>query len=130
MPNQWIQFEGKLKYGKGNRVVADVSPELTRLYRSFIPKHIKINIPRYYPHITVVRGKHETPANLKAWGKHDWKKIKFEYSPDIQFGRTYIWLKVRSKEIEEIRNELGLSGCFDRFKGYHITIANMKKLNQ
>lgn len=127
MFDQWIQFEGKLRYGRGNRLVADVHPELTRFYRSFIPKHIKYNIPRYYPHVTIVRGKYETPPDMSVWGKYHGKMVRFEYSPEIQIGRTYIWLPVRSEEIKEIRHGLGLDDCFDKFKGYHITIANRKE---
>jgi len=126
MFDQWIQFYGFLKYGEGNRLVVDVNPELTRLYRSFLPKHIKFNIPRYYPHITVVRGKYETPPNKEFWFKYRGKKINFEYSPEIQIGKTYIWIPVRSEEIKNVRLELGLDYCFDKFKGYHITIANTK----
>ena len=127
MLNQWIQIKGRVRYGKGHRVVADIDPELTRLYRSFIPKYINHNIPRYYPHVTIVRGKYETPSNMNVWKKHQGRQIKLMYSPYIHIGRVYIWLSVMSDDIKRIRNELGLSDCFDRFKGYHITIANRKK---
>jgi len=128
MFDQWIQFEGTLKYGSGNRLVVDISPEMARFYRSFIPKCVKFNPPKYYPHIIVVRGKYETPPNKHLWGKYQGQKVKFEYSPYIMIDRVYIWLSVRSEEIKAVRRELGLNDCFDRFKGYHITIANRKNV--
>jgi len=60
------------------------------------------------------------------WEKRKEQTVLFEYSPYINFGNVYIWLSVRSEEIKEIRCELGLDDCFDKFQGYHITIANTK----
>jgi len=118
---------GKLKYGYGNRLVVNVDPELTRFYRSLIPKYIYFNIPKYYPHITVVRGKYEAPLITEAWGKRDGEIVYFEYSPNIKFGDPYIWLTVRSEHIGKIRQELGLKEYAWKFKNYHLTIANMKE---
>jgi len=82
----------------------------------------------YRPHITVVRGKYETPTNLEAWGKYAGKRFSFDYSTYINEDRTYFWLSVYSEEIMAIRAELGLTAHFDRFKKFHITIANRKGL--
>lgn len=127
MFDQWIQGQGRLKYGQGNRLVVNVDPELTRFYRSLIPKHISFNIPKYYPHITVVRGKWEAPLLTNKWMKRENEIVYFEYSPNIQFGGLYIWLPIRSEAIGKLRQELGLNEYFWKFKEYHLTIANVKE---
>jgi len=128
MKEQRIKIQGRLQYGNGYRLACNVDPELTRLYRSFIPKHIAWNIPRYYPHATVVRGKYETPPKKEYWNKYAGEIVEFEYDPYINIDNTYIWLNAFSKRFEEIRLELGLDNCFNRFKWFHITIANTKGL--
>lgn len=117
---------GKLNYGKGWRLALDVDPGIGAYYRSLIPKHIKWNIPRYYPHITVVRDKYETPPKPEKWMAYQGHKIRFEYDPYIHIDDTYIWLSCFCKKLEEIRLELGLNRCRDRFKWFHLTIANRK----
>lgn len=119
---------GILEYHGERRLVVAVDEGLVKYYRSGIAKNISFNIPMYAPHITVVRGRYETPKDRSAWGAYEGEKIEFEYEHDIKSGPLYIWLSVQSKRIEEIREELGLDKCFDKFKGFHITIANMKGL--
>jgi hypothetical protein len=123
-----FESTGKLRYGKNWRLVLDIDPQLTAYYRSFIPKHIRWNVPKHYPHITVVRGQYETPKNKNKWLFRKGQKIHFKYDPYIKFGELYIWLDAFSEELEDIRCELGLDKKRDRFKCFHITIANMKKV--
>lgn len=127
MADQWIKGQGRLKYGQDNRLVINVDPDLTRFYRSLIPKHITFKIPKYFPHITVVRGKWEAPVWTEKWMKRENEIVYFEYSPETQFGGMYIWLPVRSEKIGELRQELGLQKNFWKFQEYHLTIANIKE---
>lgn len=129
MFDQWIKSQGKLSYEKGNRLVAYVNDDLTHFYRSLIPKYIYFNTPKYYPHITIVRGKYEVPLNKKVWNKYNGEKIEFRYSPNIQIDNLYIWIPVESKDIKNIRRELGLPDYPHIFKTYHITIGNKKNIN-
>ena len=121
-----IKSEGILRYGKTSRLVVDVDKDLAKYYRTFIPKHISFNVPMHSPHITVIRTGHEKPLDMERWGEREGEVIEFKYDPEINIGQTYIWLSVHCKKLELIREELGLDACFDKFKWFHITIANMK----
>ena len=121
-----FESSGKLEYGDGWRLVLSIDEELARYYRSQIPRDIKFNIPMYPPHVTVVRGKHETPVNQDLWGKYEGEIVKFKYGHELHMDDTYIWLSVQCFRFEEIRLELGLRRCFDMFKWFHITVANLK----
>jgi len=117
---------GRIRYGRDSYSVVIVDPEIGNYYRSFIPRHIMWSIPLWQPHITVTRTGVEKIVNREAWEKYEGQEFVVGYSPHIMIGFTYIWLPAFSKELEEIRLELGLSRFFDRFRGFHITIANMK----
>ena len=123
-----MKSKGFLRYGRSKRLVVEVDEELARYYRSLIPKHISYNIPLHPPHITVIRGKYEAPKDMKRWGAREGELIEFEYDHYVQIGKLYIWLSVECKTLEEIRAELGLDACFDKFKWFHITLANMKNI--
>src|SRR4051812_11826880 len=69
-----FQSTGILRYsqdGDTYRLVVEVDPELSRYYRSMIPKCVETNKPRWAPHITVVRPEKEVPLDLTAWGKYE-----------------------------------------------------------
>lgn len=135
MPIKLHESIGVLKYSYdkdyGYKLIVSVDPGISMFYRWLIPFWKVANPQRYPAHITVVRK--EVPKNLNVWGKYEGRKIKFLYSPDIQYDERYWWLNVVSSELEEVRTELGLpvSSKFTRppgeFKKYfHITIANRK----
>ena len=117
---------GTLHYGPGDRVVLNIDPEITRYYRSFIPKSKRVNSPRYYPHITVVRSGREQVTSPEKWGEHEGELISFEYSPEVNEGHTYYTIEAYSNRLEEIREELGLSRMRSGFNCFHITIGNNK----
>ncbi len=116
-----------------HRLVLEVDSEIARYYRSFIPKHIRTNLPRYKPHVTVVRPEKETPVHLEAWGKYQDQEVPFQYSGILQSGKVYFWINVFCTRLEQIRQELGLpvSSQYTRppegyVKCFHATVANMK----
>lgn len=123
---------GYLKYSidENNKykLIVEVDPEIHRLSRSLIPKSVKFNIPRYPPHITVVRN--EIPVNLDVWGIS--REIEFEYCSEIFNDETYWWLRVFSTELEKIRVGLGLDPHSPLIRApdgencFHTTIANTK----
>lgn len=105
-------------------------PNIAAYYRSLIPTYKCVTSQRYPPHISVVR--YETPARLENWGKYESNKIMFQYSNVIHYGKVYFWLNAFSKQLEDIRLELGLSlesitrpPCSYK-KVFHITIGNIK----
>lgn len=130
-----FKAKGVLKYEIGNSgyklIVDRVDPGISLFYRSLIPKWFRTQPQKYPPHISVVRK--ETPKNLKAWGKYEGQVIEFFYDPYIWNGTQYWWLNCFSKELEDIRTELGLENKIwdiDPEPGYskcfHMSIANSK----
>ena len=128
---------GNLAYSTdgGHRIVLDVDEELAAYYRSLIPPWMRVNKPRYLPHITVVRIHKETPNDLAAWGKHAGEAVEFLYEPHVYYDSLYYWLNIWCVRLEEIREELGMSVTSpytvppDGFhKCFHCTIANKKLL--
>jgi hypothetical protein len=126
---------GILRYSNevSHRLVLEIDREIVRYYRSLIPKHFSTNLPRYVPHITVVRPEKEVPINLEFWGKYEGLEVPFLYDNQIQCGKVYYWLNAFCKKLEEIRLELGLPVIsqygqppegFTRV--FHITICNKK----
>ena len=127
---------GILRYhyqGAGYKLAVDIDPEITRFYRSLIPKNIKTNPQMYDAHISVVRK--EVPPNLEFWERYEGQEIEFLYSPIIYYGEVYVWLNCFSKRLEEIRLELGLpvDSPYTRppsglEKTFHSTICNLKNI--
>lgn len=122
---------GKLQYSiNPYKLIVEVDSELSNYYRAFIPPSIGINKPMFPPHISVVRN--EMPSNLKAWNKYPDRFIIFEYEPEIYNDELYYWLNVYSKDLEEIRAELGLPPTSEITRSpdgrhkFHITIGNLK----
>lgn len=68
----------------------------------------KINKSAWGPHISIIRG--EKPKNIDLWRKYSGKKIFFEYNPEfINTNGKHWWIRIDSKELEDIRVELGLT---------------------
>lgn len=136
----WIESLGILEYtpkfkkqaGRlvdiypGIRAIVRVDQGISDFYRSLIPKCYYVKPQMFRAHITVVRNLKERPVNLDKWGKYEGEKIPFLYQNIVENDGPYYFLRVKSPRIEEIRIELGLRKHRDQFKGYHITIGNVK----
>ena len=117
----------------GYKLIVSVDPGISMFYRWLIPAWFIKRPQRYPAHISLVRK--EIPKKLDVWGKHEGRKIEFQYSPDIQCDKNYWWLNVYCKELEDIRIELGLpvGSKYTRPPDghehiFHISIANRKAL--
>lgn len=124
---------GKLVYSENPfKLIVEVDKEISRYYRSFIPKSIRFNKQKYDPHISVVRNEN---IDEKNWRKYSGCYAEFSYSNYIYCDETYWWLEVSSKFLEEVRAELGLPLISDitmspsKTHRFHITICNMKNLD-
>lgn len=124
---------GKLLYYNHNyKLIVEVDSEIANYYRSTIPKYFKVNKPLYAPHISVVRN--EIPINMQYWRKYDYKEVSFEYENYVYNDDTYYWLNCYSKDLEDIRIELGLTATSEITRSpdgkhkFHCTIANTKKI--
>lgn len=113
-------------------VVEKVDPGIAQFYRALVPKSKFIRSQMHYPHISVVRK--ETPTILDSWGKYDGKLVEVTYDSYVHNDDRYYWLNVYSKELENIRAELGLQPK-DRYlmppegftSVFHMTIGNCKE---
>jgi hypothetical protein len=130
-----FQSKGILRYSKteiaGYKLVVEIDPEISKFYRSLIPKYIKIQPQKYTPHISVVRKTYE--LDLSLWMSREGFAVSFFYCNVIRNCERYYWIDVFSIELEEIRKELGLP-LHSRFIGppkeyihcFHITLGNIK----
>lgn len=105
-------------------MILDAHQSIPYYYRYWIKRELghQLNAPVWRSHITVCRG--EQPKKQWNWKKYEGRKIEFEYSPEIRFSEIYAWVPVFSKDLEEIRVELGLSP--QPRVPFHWTIGNRK----
>ena len=113
-----------------NWVMAWLDDDITKYYRSLLPKALYVQPPMRAAHVSIVR-LFETVPNREAWGAYDGQSIVVEYEPGIQTNGLYYWLDAWSDEIGFIRRSLGLSTFRERdgfsdFGCYHLTIGNTK----
>lgn len=107
---------------------ADVHQSISQYYRYWLQRElgIKLNTPLWKSHITIIRG--ETPRNQSLWRKHNGRRFEFSYDPQVRVSETYAWLSVESKELENVRVELGLRP--QPRVNFHLTLGNTKNLPQ
>lgn len=133
-----FQSSGVVHYDTDNvqhpKLVVLVDTELARYYRSLLPKSIKINLPLYAPHISVVR---KEAVVSDKWGIYEGRQIQFYYDGVVHMGTVYCWLNIFSVELEAIRLELGLPVHSpytlppEGFKKcFHCTLGNFKGLTK
>jgi hypothetical protein len=123
---------GVLRYSQDPlKLILEIDPGIAEFYRSLIPKWIRVNRPRYTPHISVVRN--EIPPLMESWGKFEGWEIPFCYDSQIHVGQTYIWLNVHSVPLGYARKLLGLTVSSEITRPpegfhqcFHTTIANRK----
>lgn len=118
----------------GPKVIAEIDEEIINYYKSFIPKYYEIRPQKYNAHISVIR---KEKLNMDNWGKREGQEIKFYYTNIIYCNKFYYWLNCFSKELENIREEMGLSLIVPKelpqppggWKWiFHTTIGNKKEL--
>ena len=118
---------GKLSF-RNNSLVVDVDTELFRYYYQQLVNNTKgkLNKPLYSPHITII-GFNELKGIFVSPILEN--NIEFEYSHNIEIHNKYFYIPVNSNiKFELLRTSCGLSPCYDKYKGFHITIANSKGL--
>lgn len=77
---------------------------------------------RYGPHISVVSG--EKPKYIEVWNQLPNTYHNFEYSNEIRTDGDFVWVDVRSNELEQVRTELGLPAR--PYFSFHLTIGRLK----
>jgi hypothetical protein len=126
---------GIIKYnyidGYGHRMVVETDPELSRYYFSLLPKYLHIKSQGWKPHISLIRN--EIPAYPARIFAYIDQRVSFLYDPYIFNDEQYYWINCYSKELEAIREDVGLPyiGKFWKpplyyLRSFHITIGNIK----
>lgn len=125
--------KGIIRYNddEGFRLTLEVNQELSNYYRALIPKCFNVIRPRWPAHVTVVRPELEHPPRIRYWGDYEGKKVEFLYDPYIQNDKGFCWLNIWCKQLEVIREELGLVNVSKYpmlpsgfCKTFHCTIGN------
>jgi hypothetical protein len=127
---------GTLRYSiepvVGHKLMVEIDPGIAETYRALIPKAVRIQRPRFAPHISVIRKELIPEDKLDLWGLHADVEVSFAYEPDVYNDGTYYWLRVYSFGLLAIRKELGLPELSDlarppdHFDSFHTTIGNVK----
>ena len=115
--------EGKLNYRNGALVV-EVEKDIAYYYFNLLTKSVSENInkPMYDPHITLIGYKEKISVVPK-----EMKIISFSYHSNIEYHNKYYYLRVEDQPLFlELRRDNGLDPFYDKIKGYHITIGNVK----
>ncbi len=129
---------GIIKYYRNpDKVIVEVDNELSKFYKSLIPKYLNVKNQMFLPHISVVR--RELYINFEYWNKYNGKEVEFLYDNYIYNGEVYYWLNVFSEELERIKIELVSNSPQilnlpknpeyyqdGRYK-FHITLGNIKE---
>lgn len=112
--------QGKL-YCDGKKLVANLGWDFGNYYFRLFPKYFEITRQKFEAHVTIVRSFERAEFKKNYTGR-----IDIDYDPMVYYDSPYYFLKCWSKQIGEIRKELGLPEYRKPFDYYHITIANTK----
>jgi len=109
-------------------VILECDEELRRMYASLFMSDtgIKIHGPKFGSHVSVIRGEEEgiVPG---LWERNlQGPTVSFEYEDVIRYENSYVWLDVRSRQLEDLREGLGLTKA-PPF-GYHLTLGKEANL--
>lgn len=101
-----IKTTGTLTY-QGSWAILQCEMDPILYYQWFLRrKGVKVNLPIWKSHISVVRG--EGVASAK-WGTHEGGVFTYQYDPEnIGWNGSYWWLEVSSPSLEALRVSMGL----------------------
>jgi hypothetical protein len=109
--------------------VLNVSESIGLYYRWWVKRmlHVELHRPPHPAHISVIRGEQPSEHLKHLWKKHDGRRLRFRYSPNVrQSGDTtadrpnfYWFVEVECPALNEIRQEFGFP-CGWHF---HLTIG-------
>ncbi len=124
-----IDYEPFWLIGTGDAGIGMYYQHLLKIEMQRQCRYLVIDKPAWNTHVSVVRGEEPTIAGI--WGKHARRKIKIDYEPIIKTNYLHYWLDAYSSDLEDIREEMGLSRkSFVYIDGvkkpieFHITIGN------
>lgn len=132
--NMWCKTKAKVFYDPfrpgirkvrpGSLIVADLDFGIGEYYRWWVKKRFGLQLQHtaWKPHVTILDGKQPlNPKQMDKWKLHEGVLVDIDYSVDIEQHWKFWVLPVRSKQIQDIRKELGLP----QKDNLHITIGRM-----
>ena len=125
-----LRYSVDERHDIGHKLHVEVDPGIAETYRALVPKTVRLNKPRYAPHISVIRS--EIVPRLDLWGKYEGQSVRFQYDSHIYNDETYYWLRVTCPILMFVRRELGLPSLSDLARPpdmaacFHTTFANLK----
>lgn len=114
-------------------LVLDCDPEIGRYYRLlyrnawFNGCHrgvYKCGRPAWKEHVTVIRDEEPPDEKKQLWELRAGEEIEFQYEAKLCTGPIYIWLRVWSNDLDDIRETLGLPR--QPAVPYHLTIGSLR----
>lgn len=106
--------------------IVKIPDNIIDYYRYLFEKQydVKLTKPKWGAHVSFIRGE-EPKINIDDWNDFHNKKIKLSYSHDIFYNHDYVWLKVKSNDLLNIREHFGLQK--EHKIGLHITVGKFDK---
>lgn len=120
-----LTLKAKLDYGN-TWCIAWADKEIGEYYYNLIPKYYYAQRPMNQAHITVVSKYDATSRKMEFWGKYQDKVVEIEYEPFIERQGQYFGITCYSKELEDIREEMGLTRLMGDTINFHMTVGNTK----
>jgi hypothetical protein len=122
----WHAAQGRLSFHTIWIVLA-CDEELRKYYTALYKASTGIALapPKFGSHVSVVRGDEE---HIKPglWQRNlQGPTVLYEYEDEIREEDKYVWIDVRSKDLECLREGLGLSGT-PPFS-FHLTLGRKEK---
>lgn len=132
----WVKYKGTLVYNPKRKelrktrkeeqwwLICEIDYGLAAFYRHLVFKRFGLQLQptAWKPHITVLDGRKQVkPEFQKFWKKYDGQKVEFEYSVDVEQHWKFWVLPVRSKQLMDIRKELGFHNDYP----LHVTFGRM-----
>jgi len=109
-------------------VILECDEEIINYYKWFLNKKgVKVDSPMWGSHISIIKGSTWDKIDVEheeKWGYNNGQILEFQYG-DLVTNGVHWWLEAHSKQLEVMRQSLGLN-THTGF-GFHVTIGKISK---
>jgi len=118
---------GTMKNNIEHWAVITVEPDIAAYYRHLFYQRygIELDKPNWEPHCSVLKGYTNTDKE-KPWGWRDQEKIRLNYTHEMFWNSSHVWINCYSKEFFELRDFYNIVGLDQG----HITIGKFRHYQQ
>jgi len=129
-PEDRKRIKNKKRKYDDKRIIVNVSYDFVKYYQWFLYKQygIQLQSPEFMPHITITNGNEDFELNSKTLEYLESINntyINFKYSNAIYTHWEFFSVLVYSKELDQIRSNLGLKNNIP----FHITLGRKLKID-